>query len=569
MWNSLPQAVTEVNSTDAFKGKLDKHMREKGVEGYADRNLRPTLTMQKKIQTLTSLKRRKSSNSTYRTKSMGGQQVISNESRFDWETSVLSFQQKLEIIKKSEAGRSVRTLMEEYEVGSSTIYDIKKQKKDLESFTAASESSVKATSRKNLRKLKIDKLDQVLYEWFSLKRSEGVAISGPMITAKAKDFKMTMNLTEECIFSEGWLTHFKRHHSIRQLDVRGGEKSVDNEAAQNYSRIFAEMVQEKKLTADQIYNADETGLLWRCLPTATLAAAGEKEAVGFKMNKERLTTLNCANASGEHRLSLLAIGKSRNPRALKGIAHLPVSYKAQKSAWMDKDIFMEWFSIEFVLQVRENMKKIGKPNRKCVLLLDNCRAHPHVSKLVSSCGNIYACYLPSNVTSLIQPMDQGIIQNFKCHYGNNFKHKLINSDQSISDFQRAYNIKDAIYACSLAWREIKKNAILKGCWRKLWPNVIFEDSASDDEEFEGFRVRANKKQAVKEMVEIVSSAHETNALKSLAEDDIAKWIDVDIETDVTQTYTDEELIGIATNKDKSDEEMSDSDNRIIIQLSLP
>uniref|UniRef100_UPI00398EFE75 jerky protein homolog n=1 Tax=Pristiophorus japonicus TaxID=55135 RepID=UPI00398EFE75 len=333
--------------------------------------------------------------------------------------------------------------------------------------------------------------------------------------------KRQLGLKASATGQEGWLTRFKHRPGIRQLDVTGETKSADNEAAQNYSRTFAEMVQEKKLTADQIYNANETGLLWKCLPTAMLAAAGEKEAVGFKMNKEGLTILNCANASGGHRLSLLVIDKSRKPRALKGIAHLPISYKAQKSTWMDKGIFMEWFSTEFVPQVRENMKTIGKPNGKCVLLLDNCRAHPHESKLVSSCGNIFACYLSPNVTSLIQPMDQGVIQNFKCHYRNNFTCKLINSDQSISDSQRAYNIKDAIYACSLAGRELK-NITLKTRWHKLWPNVIFENSASDDEEFEGFHVWANKKQVVKEIVEIVSSAHETNALKSLAEDDIVK-----------------------------------------------
>uniref|UniRef100_UPI00398E7624 jerky protein-like n=1 Tax=Pristiophorus japonicus TaxID=55135 RepID=UPI00398E7624 len=129
--------------------------------------------------------------------------------------TVLNIQQKLEMIKKSEAGRSVHTLMDEYGVGSSTIYDIKKQKKDFESFINASESSAKALSRKNLRKPKLDKLNQVLYQWFSLKRSEGVAISGPMIATKAKDFKMKMNLAEECIFSEGWLTRFKQRHGIR------------------------------------------------------------------------------------------------------------------------------------------------------------------------------------------------------------------------------------------------------------------------------------------------------------------------------------------------------------------
>jgi hypothetical protein len=68
-------------------------------------------------------------------------------------------------------------------------------------------------------------------------------------------------------------------------------------------------VQEHDLTSEQIYNADETGLLWRCLPNKPLAGGDEKVADGFKLNKERLTVLCCANAAGTHRVKLLVIGK--------------------------------------------------------------------------------------------------------------------------------------------------------------------------------------------------------------------------------------------------------------------
>ena len=59
--------------------------------------------------------------------------------------------------------------------------------------------------------------------------------------------------------------------------------------------------------------------------------------------------------------------------------------------------------------VREKLKSLGeKP--KAVLVLDNCSAHPDAEDLVSDDGAIYAKFLPANVTSLIQPMNQGVIQ---------------------------------------------------------------------------------------------------------------------------------------------------------------
>lgn len=84
---------------------------------------------------------------------------------------------------------------------------------------------------------------------------------------------------------------------------------------------------------------------------------------------------------------------------------------------MDKEIFHEKFVEDFVLSVRDNFQNLGKSvNFKCLLLLDNSAANPHEINSVSDCGNIFSCFSPPNVTSLIQPMDQGVIQNLKCRY---------------------------------------------------------------------------------------------------------------------------------------------------------
>ena len=83
---------------------------------------------------------------------------------------------------------------------------------------------------------------------------------------------------------------------------------------------------------------------------------------------------------------------------------LPVSYRANKNAWMTSLLFEEW--------ITRWDSTLGKQSRKILLLVDNCTTHPALDTL----KNIRLELLPPNTTSLIQPMDQGIIKNIKGHY---------------------------------------------------------------------------------------------------------------------------------------------------------
>lgn len=110
-----------------------------------------------------------------------------------------------------------------------------------------------------------------------------------------------------------------------------------------------------------------------------------------------------ANMSGTEKLPLLVIGKFENPRCFKGIKSLPVIYRANKKAWMVSFIFEEW--------LRNLDRRFLREKRKVLLFVDNCAAHPKVLNLKSITLN----FLPPN-TSLLQPMDQGIINNLKIKY---------------------------------------------------------------------------------------------------------------------------------------------------------
>lgn len=464
----------------------------------------------------------------------------------------LTLNQKLEIIKRLEKGENRNVLINELNIGSSTIYDIKKQKDELMKFASQSATTEKLASRQTLKRPKLEQLDSVLFKWFSAVRSEGKPVTGPMIVEKAKKFGQDLGVAEsECNYSDGWLRNFKFRHGIRRLDVTGETLSANQNSAEKYKDEFEKIVADNDLTPEQIYNADETGLLWRCLPTSTLAGGGEKAAKGFKKNKDRLTVLLCANASGNHRMTPFVIGKSAKPRAFKNAPHLPVQYDAQSNAWMTAALFKDWFFHHFVPEVKESFKSLGLPEgTKAILLLDNCKAHPPVDELIS--GNIVATLLPPNVTSLIQPMDQGVIQNFKCFYRRSFIQSLLNADCDVTDFQKKFTVKDAVYAIALSWNQVK-NTTLQKCWRKLWPaaNPASDLTLQTDEE-------ENYQDALTEVLYVVTSAD--NPLKNLPEVEVEEWLLIDQNEPVEQELTDEDIINIVVNPQPTQNlEESDSD----------
>ena len=86
-----------------------------------------------------------------------------------------------------------------------------------------------------------------------------------------------------------------------------------------------------------------------------------------------------------------------------------------KNAWVDTNIFRDWFHKNFVAYVKEKLTEL-RQDCKAILILYNCAAHSREEELVSMDGKVVAKFLPLNVTSLIQPMDQGVLEYIKRIY---------------------------------------------------------------------------------------------------------------------------------------------------------
>lgn len=139
---------------------------------------------------------------------------------------------------------------------------------------------------------------------------------------------------------------------FRYLKICGEILSSDTSEITPFIHKLRSTINEMNITDVQLYNADESGLFFRLLPDKTFVAASEKTSPGRKTSKERITFLLCANADGSHKLNPLVIGKSAKPRCFnqKGFKNL-LEYASSKKAWMNSQLFYNWFHNSFVKQV--------------------------------------------------------------------------------------------------------------------------------------------------------------------------------------------------------------------------
>ncbi|XP_055527272.1 jerky protein homolog-like [Wyeomyia smithii] len=387
----------------------------------------------------------------------------------------LTLMQKMEIIKKLENNTGTKiAIAKDYGVNRATIRKIELQKGKL--VQASSSRGFKSSKVKYATLGKYHLLEHALFYWFIQMRDKHQIITNNLIRAKARVFAKEFNIPADFKFSETWMRNFKTRFGIRRLKVSGEKLSSDAASVEPFKLNFLSYLQERNLTAQQVYNGDESSLFYKALLGYTLVHAKETTAPGLKMAKDRITFMPCANATGTHKLRMLVIGKSKNPRAFKNV-QIPVDYASSKNAWMTREIFQKWFHESFVPNVRDFSNRAGIETM-AVLLLDNCTAHHFQHELISDDGLIEVKFLPPNVTPLLQPMDQQVIQIIKTNYRDKL-HLEIANEPDFEQRIKKINLKDVSFWLHEAWMDVSETVIQRS-WKNIgWivgTNLLHEDS---------------------------------------------------------------------------------------------
>lgn len=370
----------------------------------------------------------------------------------------------------------------------------------------------------------------------------------------------------------GWLVKFKRRNNIRLVRLYGEKASADEDAAQRFVAQFKKEIEEEDLNMECVYNMDESGLLWKALPQKSLVRNQEGCVSGYKEKKEWVSIAFCANANGTHKIKPFFIHKYKKPRALKYcLNQLPVDYASQRNAWMDQKLFMEWFNhFKNSVELFQMQKGISS---KVILLVDNCSAHKFPANYNMENCNIELRYLPANTTSLIQPMDQGVIEKTKRCFRHKLMQRVVSYPGGVNEFYKKYTIKDCIDMVADVWENVTSSNI-KNSWNNLLPDTrncteVGREGEEDEDEDEGEEARNCIIEEMQEIMSQISPHH------NITTEDVSDFLDYcneaerkENEDDGTNDNEDEgtnenEDEGTNENKDEgTNEDESTGENRV-------
>ncbi|XP_048248519.1 tigger transposable element-derived protein 6-like [Haliotis rufescens] len=324
-------------------------------------------------------------------------------------------------------------------IGRSTISDILKES----SKWIAVSSSDTSTSRS--RKPHQEELENALFLWFSDVRKRNIMLNDELLKTQAKVLGDKLGV-EDFSYSTGWLYRFKLRHGIKMHKVHGESASVSLELVKEGRESLQEVLLE--YNPCDIFNCDETGLLYKIEPNSTLSTV---PVSGKKQAKDRLTVMLTCNATGTEKLKPLVIHKYNTPRCF-GRSFDPTSvchWYVNKKAWMTSLIFKAW------LLILDRQMRLER--RHVILLLDNAPSHATVDTT-----NVKCHFLPPNTTVHIQPLDAGIIKNFKLYYKK--QQMKLHLDNVEAEEIQPLDVKRALLFIRAAWNEVKQDTIIN-CWR--------------------------------------------------------------------------------------------------------
>ena len=310
----------------------------------------------------------------------------------------------MDILRRYDKGKSTAVIHKALNPLESTLRTIRQNRKNITAAVkaGAGSSSMKVSSGQSNIMVRMEKM---LVMWMVQRNCQGLNVTFDGIKNKAMDcYSYLMvketSLVPEVSASTGWFYKFQAHRGSHNVKCSGEDKTA---AAAFYTDRLGAIIKEGGYKPQQVFNIDGTGLQWKKLPECTYITR-EKSAPGFKAAKDHCKLKPILVYHAENPRAIKGYEKTSLPVALKGYekTNLPVHWYASSTGWMMGHIFQAC--------------------NRTALVHDNTPAQLHV--LQDLHHDIKFVFLPPNTTSLLQPMDQGIIRMFKAHYRQRTWHAL-------------------------------------------------------------------------------------------------------------------------------------------------
>ena len=295
----------------------------------------------------------------------------------------LSLEEKLQVARYVKDGKSQTEAALHFGISRPAVNQIVKESEILK---AQLEKSSGNAGRKSLKSARSSCLEDALHQWNVRAEIDApdLNITGEVLQNKALEFRdKILNEYENSLTAatKQYLKNFKASNSWLQIYVsrkgttsrrRCGESSSTNTEA-IADRLGDIRRRLENVPLHHIWNIDETALQHRTTSSRYYMTINS-DGRGVKRSKERLTVTPLVSGSGE-KLTVQIIGKSKTPRALRGIEinrTYNVVYDHQSKAWQDGSS---------MLRLLHRINREAKRRRQMFfVLLDNCSSHVFCSQ---------------------------------------------------------------------------------------------------------------------------------------------------------------------------------------------
>ena len=279
-------------------------------------------------------------------------------------------------------------------------------------------------------------VNDAVWEWFKKKTEQRIPVDGPIIQEFATKAAEKLGYPEFKV-SSGWLTRFKECNNLSQHKL-----CHESPLCQRLQCTLGKSV----LGLLSLDIRCKTSGTWMKLSAFTvhcrIRAFWRKQRNAFFVS-----------ATG-YRRKPVVIGKYANPRCLKNINKddLPCQYLNQQKAWMTYDILHKLLS-----QLNSSLKA---QNRSILLFIDSAGCHPYDLK-----GRY----------SKLQPLDLGIIQNFKVHYRKLLLRHIITmttDHDSATDMAKTLDVLQGLRSRTIPLSNVLQQLEFPALSQKQLPSVL-------------------------------------------------------------------------------------------------
>nr|XP_033333928.1 jerky protein homolog-like [Megalopta genalis] len=406
---------------------------------------------------------------------------------------VLSVQERFDLVQRLQTGAPIGRIAGEFDIHPSTARRIRRNAATV--YQPAEPRDIAGI--KGSRKSSVEDVDVRLYSWFMEQNAIGRSVTDSLLWEKAVQLQKELGGPT---VSRGWLTNFKARHCVKLPEQPAGDSNLHTEffvkeelclkeevmldetaeADQNGSWIneandpeeflknLTERLRQEGVTNKNIYYMKNVTLAWKAFPATLLEQCKSRKSRSRKFKQDRVTISLCCNVSGCQKLEPLFIYNNENPKVLKHcMDRLPVLFKGQPEARMDRAMFLDWFENQFKPTVM--ILQYPDSDGKVVLLLDDeLRRDLEIAPAdFGQTEDVQIVFLPACSSHLLQPLEQEVAEKSKRSYRLKMLNRVLKFPGDVRKFYFDYDLKDCIDLFAETWIELSALNV-----RAAWDRIV-------------------------------------------------------------------------------------------------